>query len=106
MLNCIYQGQVTIGQAGSRGLYVFGSITASGNITAYSDINLKENIKPILNAVEKVQQLNGVTYNRNDLEDTTKRYAGLIAQDVEKVFQKQLRAMTLSELITTQQLVC
>jgi len=66
-------------------LHVTGNILASGNITAYSDINLKENIKPIVNAVKKVQQLNGVTYTRNDLEDTAKRYAGLIAQDIEKV---------------------
>ncbi len=62
-----------------------GEITAAGNITAYSDRKLKENIEPIENAVNKVQQLNGVTFNRNDLEDTSKRYAGLIAQDVEQV---------------------
>jgi hypothetical protein len=62
-----------------------GAVIATGNVTAYSDRNLKENIEPILNAVEKVQQLNGVTYNRNDLEDTTKRYAGIIAQDLQAV---------------------
>jgi hypothetical protein len=71
--------------APSEKLHVSGNILATGNITAYSDRNLKENIEPILNAVEKVQQLNGVTYNRNDLEDTTKRYAGIIAQDLQAV---------------------
>ena len=81
-----YDGNVGIGtDAPSEKLHVSGNILATGNITAYSDKNLKENIEPILNAVEKVQQLNGVTYNRNDLEDTTKRYAGIIAQDLQAV---------------------
>jgi len=40
---------------------------------------------PIQNALEKVTQLNGVTFTRNDQEDKTKRHAGVIAQEVEKV---------------------
>ena len=64
---------------------VAGSIIAGGNITAYSDRRVKENIEPITSALNKVQQLNGVTFNRIDLSDKTKRYAGLIAQDIEKV---------------------
>jgi len=80
------EGRLGIGNsAPSEKLHVSGNILATGNITAYSDRNLKENIKPIVNAVEKVQQLNGVTYNRNDIEDTTKRYAGIIAQDLQAV---------------------
>ena len=64
---------------------VAGSIIAGGNVTAYSDRRIKENIEPITNALSKVQQLNGVTFNRSDLSDKTKRYAGLIAQDIEVV---------------------
>ena len=64
---------------------VDGSIIAAGNITAYSDIRLKEDIRPIADALSKVEQLNGVTYTRNDLADTSRRYGGLIAQDVQKV---------------------
>ena len=64
---------------------VAGSIIAGGNVTAYSDRKVKDNIEPITNALDKVQQLNGVTFNRIDLSDKTKRYAGLIAQDIEKV---------------------
>ena len=75
----------------SEKLHVLGNILASGNVTAYSDRKLKENIEPIENAVNKVQQLNGVTFNRNDLEDTSKRYAGLIAQDVEQVLPEAVR---------------
>ena len=62
-----------------------GNMTAAGNVTAYSDIRLKDNIELIKNAVEKVGQLNGVTFTRNDQEDKTRRHTGVIAQEVEKV---------------------
>ena len=61
-----------------------GSLTATGNITAYSGIKLKEDIKPIRDALHKLKQIHGVTFFRNDIEDT-KRHTGVIAQDVEKV---------------------
>ena len=60
-----------------------GDFTASGNVTAYSDERLKENIKPIGNAVDKVKQLRGVTY---DWKETGKASVGVIAQEVEAVF--------------------
>jgi len=62
-----------------------GSFTATGNITAYSDRRLKDDIQQIEGAVGKVQQLSGNTYTRNDLPDTERRYAGVIAQEVEAV---------------------
>jgi len=62
-----------------------GNVTAAGNVTAYSDIRLKDNIEVIKNALEKVTQLNGVTFTRNDQEDKARRHAGVIAQEVEKV---------------------
>jgi hypothetical protein len=71
--------------SGGTSLNVAGSIVAGGNITAYSDVRLKENIQTISGALSKVQQLRGVTYTRNDLEDKERRYGGLIAQDVQKV---------------------
>ena len=61
------------------------SITAGGNVTAYSDIKLKENIEVIPNALDKVKQIRGVTFTRNDQEDKDLRHAGVIAQEVEKV---------------------
>ena len=63
---------------------VYGNFTASGNVTAYSDITLKEDIEVIPNALDKVSAIRGVTYNRKDLEDKP-RHAGVIAQEVEKV---------------------
>lgn len=61
-----------------------GNLTATGNVTAYSDIKLKENFTPIGDALHKVCQLNGFTYNRIDIEGSP-RQAGLIAQEVQAV---------------------
>jgi hypothetical protein len=60
-------------------------LTTAGNITSNSDIRLKRDIQKITNATDKVKKLNGVTFTRIDVEDTTKRYAGLIAQEVLEV---------------------
>jgi hypothetical protein len=62
-----------------------GDVIATGIITANSDIKLKENIEIINNALEKVNQIRGVTFTRNDQDDKQKRHAGVIAQEVEKV---------------------
>lgn len=62
-----------------------GSFTATGNITAYSDRRVKAQFEPITDALAKVQQLHGQTYIRTDMDDANRRYAGLIAQDVEAV---------------------
>jgi len=62
-----------------------GSLTMSGNITAYSDLKLKNDIQIIDNAIDKIKQIRGVTFTRNDLEDKERRYSGIIAQEVEKV---------------------
>ena len=68
-----------------------GDFTAVGNVTAYSDRKLKDNFEPISDAVNKVLQLNGVTFTRIDKDDTTQRYAGLIAQDVESVLPEAVQ---------------
>ena len=62
-----------------------GNGVFSGNVTAYgspSDIRLKENVEVIDNALDKVKQLKGITY---DLKSDGNRLTGLIAQDLEKV---------------------
>lgn len=58
---------------------------AVGNVTAYSDRRIKDNVKNIDNALDKVSKLNGVTYTRTDQEDKDKLHTGLIAQEVEAV---------------------
>ena len=72
-------------------LNVAGAIVAAGNVTAYSDIKFKENIKVIPDAVEKVKAMRGVTYTRNDLEDREVRHTGVIAQEVEQVLPEAVR---------------
>ena len=66
--------------------YNGANFIAAGNVTAYSDIRLKENVKTIPNALEKVQAIRGVTFTRNDMEDTEKVHTGVIAQEVLAVF--------------------
>lgn len=73
------------GTVGSTLLKLTGHFTATGNVTAYSDRRLKDNIKRIESALDKVQALNGVTFTRKDLADQDKRYVGLIAQEVQGV---------------------
>ena len=63
-------------------LVVDGSITAGGNVTAYSDANLKDNLQVIENSLDKVNSLTGYTFDRID---TGESQTGLIAQDVLKV---------------------
>lgn len=63
-------------------LSVDGAIVATGDITAFSDQRLKENVVTIDGALDKVVSMRGVYYNRiGDAE----RKIGVIAQEVEKV---------------------
>jgi len=88
-----FPGNITATSSTLTGLTVVGNIatgnlSASANITCVSltqtsSISLKENINPITNALEKIQQLVGVTYDRKD--GSKKNEAGLVAEDVEKI---------------------
>jgi len=78
-------GNLLVGTTSDNGerLYVSGSIRATGSITANSDISLKKNLLKIENALEKVEQINGYTYELK--ADDSKRHAGVIAQEIETV---------------------
>jgi uncharacterized small protein (DUF1192 family) len=56
------------------------ALVCGGNISAYSDARLKKNVKIIDHALEKVNQLNGYTFDRIDLD--AGRQTGVIAQEV------------------------
>jgi hypothetical protein len=62
-----------------------GNSTFTGNVTAFSDERLKENIEEINDPLQKVLSIRGVTFTRNDLSDKTKRHIGVIAQEIEKI---------------------
>ena len=77
--------RVGIGDATpSYTLDVAGTIRATGDVIAYSDARVKDNVKTIDNALEKVTKLRGVSYTRNDIEDKSTKI-GVIAQEVLKV---------------------
>ena len=72
----------------------FGAaISAVGNVTAYaSDKRLKENIKEIPDAIEKIKKIRGVTFDWNDLSEQQgftpdRKYddVGVIAQEIQEV---------------------
>jgi len=77
-------GNTLLGTTVNNGerLYVSGSIRATGSITANSDVRLKKNIERIENALQKVSEISGYTYNTIYDED---RHAGVIAQEIDKV---------------------
>jgi hypothetical protein len=66
-----------------------GNFTATANVTAYSDERLKKNIQKIPNALEKVMQLDGVTFDRID---NGERGTGLVAQNLQKVLPEAVLA--------------
>lgn len=82
-----------IGSITSTGgdLVVTDFIKAGGDIIGLvSDERLKTNIKPIENALDKLEQLEGFTYNFNEIGeklgfDPDKRHVGVSAQEVQNV---------------------
>ena len=89
----IFQDQAT--HAG-RQFYVtnVGNVHAKGDITAFqtsnmSDIRLKKNIQPLVGSLEKIKQLQGVSF---DWKDETKGSSiGFVAQDFEKVIPELIK---------------
>jgi septal ring factor EnvC (AmiA/AmiB activator) len=70
---------------------VSGEINTSGDIIAYStsDIRLKENIEPIINALTKVETISGNTYDWKEgfeeLHSHKGNDVGVIAQEIQKI---------------------
>jgi len=65
-------------------LCVAGTIYSTIDISTDSDISYKYNIKTIEDPLDKINKINGYTFNRYDTNDNN-RYSGLIAQEVLKV---------------------
>ena len=90
-----FADEVRIGGAGAGApnyqLEVVGDADITGELTAASDLRLKENIVDLPTAVEKVKELRPVYYDFktdefNDLNLSEKTRMGFIAQEVEQVF--------------------
>ena len=71
-----------------------GEIRATGDITAYysSDKRLKDNITPISDAINKLNQIGGYEFDWNSDSSHSGHDVGVIAQEIEKV---------LPEVVTT-----
>jgi hypothetical protein len=68
-------------------LHVIGDVRVSGIVTATdfnstSDINLKDNIQTIVNPLDKIIKLNGVTFN---WKENQKPSIGVIAQELQEI---------------------
>ena len=81
------------------GALIQGALEVTGDITALtSDIRLKDEISPITKALEKVNSLSGFTYKHNeiaklkcDIDTGDQTYAGVSAQDVQKVLPEAVK---------------
>ena len=85
--NYTYVESLNIKTVGSTASLNDLRIDANGNLTTNtSDVRLKENIKPISNALETIKNLNGVSYQWKDRSAGGNDIKfGFIAQDVNKV---------------------
>ena len=94
MNNTIITGSLTVGNSTQLST-TLGRIDAKNDVVAYStsDMRLKENIRPIKNALSKVIGLSGNTFDWKELskEETvnihgnTGKDVGVIAQEIEAV---------------------
>lgn len=87
--------QMPVGSVGWAG-YFSGDAIATGAFFNGSDIKLKSNILPIANAIDKLKQIKGVSYDyKPELVEkfglSNKRSIGVLAQDIEAVFPELIK---------------
>ena len=81
-------------EATAGGAQINGSLTATGNVTAYSDARLKTNVNTINDALGIVGKLRGVSF---DWKESGKHSIGVIAQEVEKVLPEVVLESTATD---------
>ena len=69
-------------------LDVTGTIRATGDVIAFSDVRVKENIKTIKSSLDKVSKLRGVEFNKIGEDEKS---IGVIAQEIEKVIPEVVK---------------
>jgi hypothetical protein len=78
-------------------LHVDGNIIATGDITAFysSDRSLKRNIQPIKQALDKISQIGGYTFEWKEKKKyRNERDAGVIAQEIQTVLPEVVKRRT------------
>ena len=99
VLECNTVAKVGIGtDTPSEALHVVGNVYVTGRVIAITDTKAKTNVVPIDNALDKVGNLNGVTYDLQDeiaekMGGAVGRQVGLLAQDVEQVLPEAVKTM-------------
>ena len=83
----IHQLQIAAAGTFSGNIIAAGSITASGDVVAFSssDKKLKDNLNKINDSENIINSLTGYTFDWNDKSDREGSDIGVIAQDVKKV---------------------
>lgn len=73
-------------QTVNNSLNVNGDFWCSGNVTAFSDKNLKTNIVPIANALQKIHTIGGYNFTWNEQSGRSGKIdVGVIAQEIEEI---------------------
>jgi hypothetical protein len=85
--NVIFNSNVTVN----------GLLSTRGNIASISDQKVKTNLAVIDNAVGRIEQLSGYTYDRTDVN---RREAGLIAQEVQQVLPEVVHYTPEHDMLT------
>ena len=89
-------GEISIGQiVATSSAVTFGSVFSTGEVTAFgtvSDRRQKENIKPIDNALDKVSQLGGYTFNYKSKPEEP--MTGVMAQELMEVLPEAVYETT------------
>jgi cytoskeletal protein CcmA (bactofilin family) len=65
-----------------------GNLILNGDIYIYSDGRIKENVTTITSALDKVNEISGITYN---MINKSRREIGVIAQEVEQVLPEVIQ---------------
>ena len=77
-----YQSELIWVKPGTNSLHVKGDIVASES----SDERLKDNIKPIENAIDKIDKIGGYEFDWNDKQELYEGHdVGVLAQEIEEV---------------------
>lgn len=84
---------LTVGTTAGTSTASIDGVVSAIDFNSTSDLTVKENIKPISDAISKVSQIKGVTFNFIKDADR-RRHAGVIAQDAEKVLPEAVKVMS------------
>lgn len=94
--------QIAGGLAVGKDIYSAGNVYVIGQVySSYSDRRLKTGIEPITGAVDKIMQLNGMTYVPNTLAkslgfNSDQRLAGVFADEVECVLPEAVASVAVN----------